>query len=137
MTSETIKARPFDLVEKMLLRYNPESLTANRRYKMATTSYESLSHSKWVCKYHIVFVPKCRRKVLYGKVRSYLGPIFHELTRVDALFGARFGPPNIERRLTIAEGISKSACIGAIVPQLAHNLTKIGIFRLLIGQGGL
>ena len=44
-------------------------------------SYESLSHSKWDCKYHVVFVPKCRRKVLYGKIRAYLGPVFHELAR--------------------------------------------------------
>ena len=42
-------------------------------------SYQSLSHSKWDCKYHVVFVPKGRRKVLYGKVRSFLGPVFHEL----------------------------------------------------------
>jgi putative transposase len=46
---------------------------------MHTSSYESLSHSKWHCKYHLVFVPKCRKKVLYGKVRSYLGKVFHEL----------------------------------------------------------
>ena len=46
---------------------------------MTTSSYESLSHSKWDCKYHIVFVPKQRKKVLYGKVRQYLGPLFHEL----------------------------------------------------------
>ena len=42
-------------------------------------TYESLSHSKWDCTYHIVFVPKYRKKVLYGKVRRYLGPKFHEL----------------------------------------------------------
>ncbi len=42
-------------------------------------SYQSLSHSKWDCKYHLVFVPKGRRKVLYGKIREYLGPVFHEL----------------------------------------------------------
>lgn len=45
------------------------------------SDYESLSHSKWDCKYHIVFIPKCRRKQLYGKVRKYLGPVFHELAR--------------------------------------------------------
>ncbi len=44
-------------------------------------SYESLSHTKWDCKYHIVFVPKGRRKILYGKIRDYLGPVFHELAR--------------------------------------------------------
>src|SRR5579872_5177142 len=37
-----------------------------------TTIFESLSHSKWDCKYHIVFVPKCRRKILYGNIRAFL-----------------------------------------------------------------
>ena len=46
---------------------------------MTTSSYESLSHSKWDCKYHVVFVPKNRKKVRYGKIRKYLGPVFHEL----------------------------------------------------------
>lgn len=40
---------------------------------------ESLGHSKWDCKYHVVFVPKRRRKELYGKMREFLGPVFHEL----------------------------------------------------------
>lgn len=43
------------------------------------TTYESLNHSKWDCKYHVVFIPKCRKKELYGKVRKYLGSVFHEL----------------------------------------------------------
>ena len=43
--------------------------------------YQSLSHSKWDCKYHVIFVPKFRRKVLYGEVRKFLGPVFHELSR--------------------------------------------------------
>ena len=42
-------------------------------------SYDSLSHSRWDCKYHLVFVPKFRKKKLYGQVRSFLGPVFHEL----------------------------------------------------------
>lgn len=46
---------------------------------MTASSYESLSHSKWDCKYHVVFIPKCRKKALYGKVRIFLGPVFHEL----------------------------------------------------------
>jgi Transposase IS200 like len=36
-------------------------------------SYESLSHSKWDCKYHVVFVPKYRKKALYRKIRKILG----------------------------------------------------------------
>jgi putative transposase len=41
--------------------------------------YESLSHSKWECKYHIVFIPKCRRNVLYGNLRQHLGEVFRRL----------------------------------------------------------
>ena len=43
--------------------------------------YQSLSHSSWDCKYHVVFVPKFRKKVIYGKIREQLGPVFHELAR--------------------------------------------------------
>lgn len=48
---------------------------------MQITSYLSLSHSKWDCKYHVVFVPKYRKKKLYGKIRKFLGPVFHELAK--------------------------------------------------------
>jgi putative transposase len=47
---------------------------------MAET-YQSLAHSRWDCKYHVVFVPKRRRKALFGNIRKRLGPIFHELAR--------------------------------------------------------
>ena len=44
-------------------------------------TYQSLAHSRWDCKYHLVFVPKRRRKHLLGHIRHALGPIFHELAR--------------------------------------------------------
>lgn len=43
--------------------------------------YQSLSHTKWECKYHVVFIPKYRRKVLYGQVRKDLGEVLRELAR--------------------------------------------------------
>jgi putative transposase len=43
--------------------------------------YQSLSHSKWDCKYHVVFVPKRRRKAIYGPVRRELGKVFHALAQ--------------------------------------------------------
>src|SRR6266436_323820 len=46
---------------------------------MTTSSYESLSHSKWDGKYHVVFIPKGRKKALYGKIRKFLGPVLCEL----------------------------------------------------------
>ena len=44
--------------------------------------YQSLSHSKWDCKYHVVFVPKRRRKGIFGQTRRHLGQIFHALARM-------------------------------------------------------
>ena len=44
-------------------------------------TYQSLSHSRWDCKYHVVFVPKRRRKTMFGGIRKELGKIFHELAR--------------------------------------------------------
>jgi putative transposase len=46
---------------------------------MTTSSYESLSHAKWDCKYHVVFIPKGRKQALYGKIRTFLGPVLREL----------------------------------------------------------
>ena len=41
----------------------------------------SIAHTKWQCKYHIVFIPKYRRKALFGELRGHLGPVFRELAR--------------------------------------------------------
>jgi putative transposase len=51
------------------------------RRNLMNNTYQSLSHSRWDCKYHVVFVPKRRRKALYGEMRKQLGSIFHELAR--------------------------------------------------------
>ena len=44
-------------------------------------SYRSLQHTKWECKYHIVFIPKYRRKAIYGHLRRELGEVFRTLAR--------------------------------------------------------
>ncbi|KAA3631258.1 MAG: IS200/IS605 family transposase [Proteobacteria bacterium] len=46
--------------------------------------YRSLSHSKWECKYHVVFIPKYRRKLLYKPIRKELGEVFHRLSAQKA-----------------------------------------------------
>ena len=43
------------------------------------SSENSLSHTRWNCKYHIVFIPKCRRKVIDGKLRKDIGQIIRRL----------------------------------------------------------
>jgi len=40
-----------------------------------------LNHSRWECKYHVVWIPKYRRKAMYGQLRKYLGQVFRDLAR--------------------------------------------------------
>ena len=43
------------------------------------TDTNSLAHTKWNCKYHIVFAPKYRRKIFYGEMKAEIGKILREL----------------------------------------------------------
>ena len=45
------------------------------------SNYKTLQHTEWDCKYHVVFIPKYRRRVLYGTIREYLGESFRRLAR--------------------------------------------------------
>ncbi len=47
--------------------------------------WESMSHVRWECKYHVVIVPKYRRKVFYGKLRKQIGAILRDLCRQRGL----------------------------------------------------
>jgi hypothetical protein len=74
----------FDI--QIQLKKNPPLCKAERldgcaQKKEKGMSYGSLSHSKRDCKYHIVFIPKGRKKGLYGKIRKYIGPVLHDLAR--------------------------------------------------------
>ena len=46
-----------------------------------TGTMKSLAHSRWDCKYHVVFIPKYRRKAIYGEIRKLLKEVFHDLAR--------------------------------------------------------
>ena len=43
--------------------------------------HNRLNHATWECKYHVVFTPKYRKKLLFGQIRRHLGTVFHELAR--------------------------------------------------------
>ena len=45
------------------------------------TYYRSLNHSKWACQYHVVFIPKYRKKAIYGELRRYVGEVLRRLAR--------------------------------------------------------
>ena len=43
--------------------------------------FNHLNHATWECKYHVVFTPKYRKKLLFGKIKRHLGQVFHDLAR--------------------------------------------------------
>jgi len=53
----------------------------NEEEAKVNSSTENLKHTKWECKYHVVFIPKYRRKVMYGSIRQELGPMIRELAQ--------------------------------------------------------
>jgi len=61
----------------MLSFVNRQSL----RKEQQMDDYQSLPHTRWECKYHVVLVPKCRRQVLYGQIKEDLGSQLAELAR--------------------------------------------------------
>ena len=76
--------------------------------------YQNLSHSKWDCKYHIVFIPKGRRKVLFGKIRKELGSIFHELARQkeSSIMEGHVMPDHVHMLMTIPPKYAVAQVIG-------------------------
>ena len=74
----------------------------------------SLSHTKWRCKYHIVFAPKYRRAIIYGKIRTDIGKILRELCKrrgVD-IIAAEACPDHIHMLVAIPPHISVSQFMG-------------------------
>jgi REP-associated tyrosine transposase len=53
----------------------------NEEEARVNSNKENLKHTRWECKYHVVFIPKYRRKVMYGWIRKELGPIMRELAQ--------------------------------------------------------
>jgi len=53
--------------------------------------WQSQAHVKWDCKYHVVILPKYRRKVLYGRIRRGVGQILRDLCRQKDIKGTLFG----------------------------------------------
>ena len=43
--------------------------------------FNHLNHATWECVYHVVFTPKYRKKLLFGKIKRHLGQVFHDLAR--------------------------------------------------------
>ena len=94
--------------------------------------YESLSHSKWECKYHVVFchvvfIPKYRRKTLYGELRQHLGEVFSQTG--DAKGKQSRGRPSdagsCSQMILIPPKYAVSQVIGYIKSKSAIHLARV------------
>ncbi len=75
---------------------------------------ESLAHSKWNCKYHIVFAPKYRRQVIYGKIKADIGQIIRKLCdhKGVEIIEANACPDHIHMLVSIPPKLSVSSFMG-------------------------
>ena len=75
---------------------------------------KSLAHTRWNCKYHIVFTPKYRRKVIYGKLRVSIGQILRKLCEMKdvKIIEALAMPDHIHMLVRILPKISISSFMG-------------------------
>ena len=88
--------------------------------------YRSLSHSKWECKYHVVFIPKYRRKLLYGQIRKELGEVFHRLSaqRESRIEEGHLMPDHVHMMLSIPPKYAVSQVIGFMKGKSAIHIAR-------------
>ena len=99
---------------------------------------ESLAHTKWECKYHIIFIPKYRRKVLYQGLRRELGSVFRELTeqREAQIVEGHLMPDHVHMLISIPPKYSVSQVMGYIKGKSAIHIARVyaGRRRNFVGQ---
>ena len=89
--------------------------------------YESLCHTKWECKYHVVFIPKCRRKVLYGHLRDQLGEVFRRLAtqKECRIEEGHLMPDHVHMLIAIPPKHAVSQVIGYIKGKSAIHVARV------------
>ena len=87
----------------------------------------SLSHSKWECNYHVVFIPKCRRRVLYGQLRKHLGEVFHELAqhKDSRIEEGHLMPDHVHMLISIPPKHAVSQVVGYIKGKSAIHVARV------------
>ena len=96
---------------------------------------ESLNHTKWDCKYHVVFIPKGRRKVLYGQLRMHLGEVFrglaqHKESRIEE---GHLMSDHVHMMIAIPPKYAVSSVVGYIKGKSAIHLAR-GYFVSSVGR---
>ena len=86
----------------------------------------SLNHSRWECKYHVVWIPKYRRKTLYGQVRKYLGEVFRDLARAkeSEVLEGHLMPDHVHMLISIPPKYAVAQVIGYIKGKSAIQIAR-------------
>ena len=100
--------------------------------------YGSLCHTKWECKYHVIFIPKCRRRVLYGQLRKHLGEVFRDLAarRESRIEEGHLMPDHVHMMIAIPPKYAVSQVVGYIKGKSAIHVARVygGRKRNFVGQ---
>ncbi len=93
---------------------------------MEDNNYQSLSHTRWQCKYHVIFIPKYRRKRLYGVVKRELGEVFHRLAkqRGSEILEGHIMPDHVHMLIRIPPKYAVSSVVGYIKGKSAIHVAR-------------
>jgi putative transposase len=101
-------------------------------------NYESLRHTCWECKYHVVFIPKCRRRTLYGQIRRELGRVFRELAqqRESEVIEGHLMADHVHMLISVPPKYSVAQVMGYIKGKSAIHIARVyaGRRRNFVGQ---
>ena len=88
--------------------------------------YQSLSHTRWDCKYHIVFIPKRRKKKIFGALRRHLGQVFRELAqhKESEVVEGHLMPDHVHVCLSIPPKYAVSNVVGYIKGKSAITIAR-------------
>src|SRR5689334_1530704 len=89
--------------------------------------FESLSHSRWECKYHVVFIPKGRRKALFGRLRPYLGEVLLRLAaqKESRIEEGHLMPDHVHVMISIPPKYAVSQVVGHIKGKSAVHMARV------------
>ena len=89
--------------------------------------FDSLSHSKWECQYHVGFIPKCRRKTLYEPLRRDLGELFRKLAeqKESRIEEGHLMPDHVHMLISISPKYAVSQGVGYIKGKSAIHLARV------------
>lgn len=89
-------------------------------------AYQSLAHTRWDCKYHIVFIPKRRKKKLFGALRRHLGEVFRELAqhKENAVVEGHLMSDHMHICLSIPPNYAVSNVVGCIKGKSAITIAR-------------